>query len=226
MNTEDFKIWDWQRVFVGEVPPAFLLESVLRVVVLYLLLIISMRLLGKRIASQLTRNELAAMVSLAAAIGVPILAPDRGIVPPFVIALVVVAISRLVALLSAKKAKLEVITQGSIETLVSKSILNIKSMTKSRIPKERVFAQLRTDSLRHLGEVDRLYIEANGSFTLIKAREVKPGLAIIPTNDPEFLGQLKRTEIQVCNFCGKRRHNHNEDKCSNCEHNDWSQAVA
>ena len=170
MNTEDFKIWDWQRVFVGEVPPAFLLESVLRVVVLYLLLIISMRLLGKRIASQLTRNELAAMVSLAAAIGVPILAPDRGIVPPFVIALVVVAISRLVALLSAKKAKLEVITQGSIETLVSESTLNIKSMTKSRIPKERVFAQLRTDSLRHLGEVDRLYIEANGSFTLIKAR--------------------------------------------------------
>jgi len=94
MKPEEIKFGDWMRVFVGEVPASFYLEIIIRMAVVYALLIVSMRLLGKRMASQLTRNELAAMVSLAAAIGVPILAPDRGILPAIIIAIVVIAVTR------------------------------------------------------------------------------------------------------------------------------------
>src|SRR5687767_14213450 len=97
MKEEQIQLNDWKRMFLGEVPPEFLIEVIIRMAFLYLLLIFAMRLLGHRMASQLSRNELAALVSLAAAIGVPILAPDRGLLPALVIALVVVAISRLLA---------------------------------------------------------------------------------------------------------------------------------
>jgi uncharacterized membrane protein YcaP (DUF421 family) len=93
-------------------------EIILRIVVVDGILMVSMRLLGKKMAAQFTRNETAAMVSLAAAIGVPILSPDRAILPPIVIAIVVVTLSRAAAWFSAKNQKVETLIQGSIDTLV------------------------------------------------------------------------------------------------------------
>jgi uncharacterized membrane protein YcaP (DUF421 family) len=227
MKPEEFKMWDWQRIFIGEVPGAFLIETVLRVTILYIILIVSMRLLGKRMSSQLSRNELAAMVSLAAAIGVPILAPDRGLIPAIIIAIIVVSISKGVSYLTATNPKVEPVTQGRLDTLVSDSTINIKAMTKTRIPKERILAELRTASIKHLGEVERLYMEANGSFTIIKKDKPEPGLPVIPYVDPEFLQELKPAGKHVCHFCGKRKESNQPDEaCSNCNNTEWTQAVA
>jgi uncharacterized membrane protein YcaP (DUF421 family) len=226
MNPEDIKLWDWQRMLVGEVPPAFLLEIILRIAFVYIILMVSMRALGKRMSAQLTRNELAAMVSLAAAIGVPILAPDRGILPPVVIAIVVVSISRLVALMSAKNQKIEAFTHGAIDTLVKDGVMNLEAMFKTRISKERIMSQLRADNLLHLGQVRRLFMEANGTFTLVKANKVRPGLSVIPESDTEFLEQLHANGQLVCHACGNlNRHNRADEKCSNCQHHEWVAAI-
>ena len=72
----DFKLFDALRMFLGDVPWDFLLEAVIRVTFIYIVLVGALRLMGKRMGQQLSRNELAAMVSLAAAGGVPLLAPD------------------------------------------------------------------------------------------------------------------------------------------------------
>jgi uncharacterized membrane protein YcaP (DUF421 family) len=226
MKPEDINITDWQRIFIGEVPPSFLLEIILRLAVVYLILMISMRLLGKRMASQLTRNELAAMASLAAAIGVPILSPDRGLLPAIVIAFVVVCISRVIALISSKNQKIEAVTRGSVNTLVKDAVMDVKAMTKTRLSKERVMSQLRSENVKHLGEVKRLFIEANGTFTLIKARQPKPGLPVIPETDREFLKELKLNGIMVCRHCGKENQDAKPDvQCPNCKNNDWVKAV-
>ena len=100
MKKGDIHFTDWSRILFGEVPASFFLEVLIRAVIFYILLLVSMRLLGKRMSSQLSRNELAALVSLAAAIGVPIMAPDRGILPGFVIALVVVFVGRTISRLA------------------------------------------------------------------------------------------------------------------------------
>jgi uncharacterized membrane protein YcaP (DUF421 family) len=96
MKTEEFKLTDVHRILIGDVPPAFFIEVIIRTVVIYFLLILSIRLIGKRMALQLNVTELTAMVALAAAIGVPIQAPDRGILPAAVIAVVVVLSERLI----------------------------------------------------------------------------------------------------------------------------------
>ena len=57
---------------------------------MYFVLIGALRLMGRRMASSMTRNELAAPVSLAAAVGPAMEAPDRGILAPVAIATIVV----------------------------------------------------------------------------------------------------------------------------------------
>src|SRR4051812_30148191 len=97
MQQSEIYLSDWRRILFGQVPANFYAEMIIRSVLLYILLFVSMRLLGKRMASQTSRIELAAMVTLAAAIGVPVLSPERGMLPALVIAAAVIFVSRFVA---------------------------------------------------------------------------------------------------------------------------------
>lgn len=61
-----------QRILIGDGPWAFLLEVVVRAALVYVLLLVAMRMMGKRVAAQLSITELAVILMLGAAIGVPI----------------------------------------------------------------------------------------------------------------------------------------------------------
>src|SRR4051812_17541093 len=107
MKPEEIHLTDWLRIVLGEVPWSFLLEVAIRIVFLYILILVSMRLLGSRMAGQVSRNEMAALVSLAATVGIPMQSPDRGLLPALVVALTVVGISRWVAYRAYRNKRFE-----------------------------------------------------------------------------------------------------------------------
>jgi uncharacterized membrane protein YcaP (DUF421 family) len=226
MKPEEINLYDWSRILIGEVPAEFLIEVVIRTTFLYLILLVSMRLIGKRMNSQLTRNELAALVSLAAAIGVPILAPDRGLLPAIIIAIVVVLVNRLVTYVSSKNEKVETLLHGEIDTLVKDSVLQLKTMTRIRITRERIMAQLRMEKIMHLGEVQRLFMEANGNFTLIQNERPEAGLTVLPDEDQEFIKELHANGKLVCKNCGMpNRSGEVNEVCRNCRSQMWVAAL-
>ncbi|WP_345953419.1 YetF domain-containing protein [Mucilaginibacter sp. PAMB04168] len=228
MNSQEFKLTDWTRILVGDVPAGFYIELVIRAAFFYLLLMVCMRLLGKRMSSQLGRVELAAMVTLAAGIGVPLQAPDRGLLPALVIGIVVVYIGRWVAGKAFNNQKFEQFTNGNIDVVVKDSVMDLKTMKKVRLTRERLVAQLRSSGIKHLGKVKRLYIEANGAFTLIQEANAKPGLSIIPRWDEDFNKRFKKhDEILVCQTCGLTQNKPFDEKaeCPNCHDCKWTNAV-
>lgn len=228
MKPQDIHINDWHRIFIGDVPGGFYLEVIFRTFVIYLLLMVSMRLMGKRMASQLSRNEMIAMVSLAAAIGVPLQSPDRGILPAIVIAIVVVVTQQIVASKASKNQKIETVTQGDISVLIEDGHMKLDNMKETGITRERAFSQLRSKSIKQLGEVKRLYFEAGGSFSLIKNSEVGPGLGILPGYDERFRKQVyEHSDKSVCNNCGflVPDNQSSQKQCENCGKNEWAQAV-
>ncbi|GAB3893446.1 DUF421 domain-containing protein [Spirosoma agri] len=228
MKKEDINLYDWQRILVGEVPGIFYVEILIRAAAIYLLLVLAMRLMGRRMASQLSRNEMAAMVSLAAAIGIPILDASRGLLPAYIIALVVVFTQRIVSYWAAKRESFEALSQGDRSTLVENSVIQLANMESARISRELLFAQLRSGGLVHLGYVKRLYLEANGAFTLIKEDEPKPGLSILPIWDTDFVGQQEKAPDQrVCNRCGNAQPDPHRatDTCTTCGSDEWVTAL-
>ncbi|MGX5854388.1 DUF421 domain-containing protein [Dyadobacter jiangsuensis] len=225
MKKEDIHFGDWQRMLLGDVPGGFYWEVVLRIAVIYLILMVSMRLMGKRMASQLSRNEMIAMVSLAAAIGVPLQAPDRGILAAVIIAAVVIFIQQTMARLATRNQRLESITQGNLSILITDSRLDLPQMEVTGITREKAFSQLRSHGIRHLGEVKRLYFEADGSFTLILNNDGRPGLSILPEADPEFIRQSCRaSELLVCRRCGQP-FAVTDSACGNCGSDEHIHAV-
>lgn len=217
------------RWLVGEVPGSFYVELFIRAVVIYLLLMVSMRILGKRMSSQLGRNDLVAMVTLAATIGIPLQAPDRGLVPAVVIAIIVVWISRWITRKAFENQKFESFSQGHISILVKDAVMDLTAMKDVRLTRERLVAQLRYSGLKQLGQVKRLYMEANGGFTLIEQEEPKAGLFIIPAGDHELYRLLKQSDTEVsCENCGYTREKEEgktDGECPSCRHHKWTPAV-
>jgi uncharacterized membrane protein YcaP (DUF421 family) len=225
MKEEEINIFDLQRIFFGEVPASFFIEVIIRTAVIYVVLIISMRVMGQRMLSQLGRNEMAAMVSLAAAIGVPLQSPDRGLLPVFIIAAIIIAFQRSISKVASRNEWFEKLTQGNISNLVEDGKLDLKAMKNSRISKERLFAELRGSEVVHLGMVKRLYLEANGSFTLVEEIEPKPGLSIIPDWDGSFKAVKETRQSQmVCCRCGNQ-FDMEKKICSSCQSKESQNAV-
>ena len=53
---------------------------------------------------------------------------------------------------------------------------------------EQLFATRRASDVPQLGDVRRVYLEACGNFSVFKAERPKPGLCILPQNDPAMVG--------------------------------------
>lgn len=226
MDKDEIHLYDIGRILTGDMPPAFFIEIIIRAIVVYIILMGAMRLMGKRMASRLNRNELAAISTLAAAVGIPLLTPDRGLLPGILIAFIVVLVQRLVAHYSVKSQRFERLTQGRISTLVFDSCLQLRQMEKVRISREQLFSRLRSNRIRHLGQVKRMYMEANGSFTIIRHSEKKPGLPVIPSWDKALLEEQQRAkETYVCSYCGNARKNDHDGECPNCHKHEWTHPI-
>ena len=211
-------------MFLGEVPGEFYVELLLRAVFIYLLLLVSMRLMGHRMAAQLNRNEMAALVSLAAAIGVPILDAQRGLLPIVIIAAVVVVGQRLIARRVATDETFEAQTQDKLHALVEDGVIHWQNLKKTTLSREQLMAQLRKSAVVHLGEVRRLYMEANGAFTLVRQEPPLPGLVVLPAWDRAFIDQRTQPASgAVCHHCGTRKtHGASQpEECPGCGRQEW-----
>jgi uncharacterized membrane protein YcaP (DUF421 family) len=227
MEAEQIDINDWYRILIGQVPLTFIIETLIRSAIIYALLLVSIRLLGSRMAGQLSKNEMISITTLAAAIGVPLQAPDRGIIPSFIIAAIVILIGRLVSAWAARSPRFETLSQDKLSILVEDSVLQLAQMRKTRITRERLFAYLRSQGIIHLGQVKRAYLEAGGTFTMVCETVKRSGLSVIPPQDTEFLSaQVAEEDLLACANCGALRQNLPAMKpCPSCDKDKWERPL-
>ncbi|RNI21992.1 YetF domain-containing protein [Rufibacter latericius] len=228
MKPEDIQITDWLRIVLGEVPWSFLFEVVIRIAIIYFILMFAMRAMGKRMSSMLSRTEMAALVSLAAANGVALMDPSRGVLPIVIIAVVVVGVERIIAWRSTQDASFERKLMDDMDILVKDGALQLSVMERTRITRERLLAQFRHEDIFNLGKVQRTYMEANGSFTIMQFPDDKPGLSLIPEIDQELRQQQKvEPDTYACATCGhlEKQAQKPQIECPNCGNEEWNQAV-
>jgi uncharacterized membrane protein YcaP (DUF421 family) len=230
MKPEDIHLSDWMRMLVGDVPASFYLEAVIRVVFIYLLLLLSMRLMGNRMGKTLTRNEMVAMVSLAAANGVALMAPDRGLLPVVVVAVVIVGYQQLIAWVAFRNKRFESLVLDDLSVLVEDGRLQLDKLEKSVLCRSQLLGKLRKEGIASLGSVRRAYLEANGNFSIITFEDEtpRPGLSILPAIDTAFRDEQEKAPGQfACGSCGHILHSQQlpQHQCPRCGEQEWQPAV-
>jgi uncharacterized membrane protein YcaP (DUF421 family) len=230
MNKEDIKLTDWGRIFLGDVPPEFILEVILRMFFIYVILVVSLRLLGRRMEAMLSRGEMVTLVTLGASVGVAIHTPERGLLPSVVVILIIISLQALQAYFTSRNSKAERIVLDQISTLVENGRMMISEMKKSRITHERLFAALRLKGIINLGTIERVYFESKGVFSIITFLDDKerPGLCLLPETDQDFRNEISYNENFIsCGNCGNtvEKKNNINQKCAFCDVNEWETAV-
>lgn len=224
MKEHEINLEDWQRILFGQVPPVFYVEVALRILLIYLLILISMRRMGKRMSSNLSRNEMAATIAMAAAVGIPVHSPERGLLPAVIVACVVVIGQGFISRRARKSNRFEHRVLGHTSTLVKGGELILEEMVRSRLPQDRIFSEIRAAGLKHLGQVSRLYFEANGTFSLVENPTPHPGLTVVPETDADLRALQKKEAQQVCTVCGRPQEGLPE--CGNCRSTVFTAAVS
>lgn len=227
MKQEEIHWADWHRLLLGTAPLEFLLEVFIRTIIIYFFLLLILRLLGKRMGGQLTISELSVMLTLGAIVSVPMQIPDKGLLQGMLVLVCALAFQRGTNYLAVKFLKIERITQGHADLLVKNGVLLSDQLSALRISKEQMHAVLRNEKIYNLGEVQRVYIEACGIFSIFKHTTPQPGLALLPPGDESAMTRFRIfPDITVCERCGTLAHNINKNStCNNCSSSSWTVAV-
>lgn len=117
--------------------------------------------------------------------------------------------------------------QGQGCRIVDQGVISLERLRANAISQEQLFAQLRGHGLQHLGQVARVYFEADGSFSIFEAPQPIPGLSLTPSEDAELRAEQPKDEaFVVCSSCGHlRERSATEARCACCEGEAWEPPV-
>lgn len=227
MKKDEIRLEDWKRILFGMAPPEFLFEILVRSLVIYFVLLVILRLLGKRMSGQLTLTEMAVMVTIGAVISPSLQAPDRGITLGILAMLCTLLFQRGTTLWAFNNKKVEQLTQGETSLLIKDGIMQLDVLSATRISKQQLFAQLRAQSIYRVSKVKRMYIEASGTFSIYAQEADTPGLSTLPPDDPDVQQITALVDGTIaCSNCGNTARDDQKGKpCLICGNVAWANAV-
>ena len=148
-----------------------MLITFFRAIVLYLIVLVVMRLMGKREIGQLQPFELAISIMIAdlasipmSEIGIPIF---NGIVP--ILGLLVMHL--ILSLINLKSLKAREIICGKPSILIYRGKINEKELRKERFTINELEERLRGNNVVNLGDVEYAILETSGQVTVIQKPE-------------------------------------------------------
>lgn len=222
------EIFEWNRVLFNDLPQNFVLEVIFRSTVMFVILLLTLKLAGKRGVKQLSVFETVIIIALGSAAGDPMFYEDVGIIPAAVVFLVIIILYRSLTWLTGKSKKFEEFIEGKTECLISEGKFSITSFKKESLAQDEFFSELRIKSIEHLGQVKNAFIETSGEISVFyyEDDQVKYGLPILPDLFQEKNKIIPTSGKYACTFCG-----HTEDqksgtaKCKVCSKEEWVPAI-
>ena len=222
------KIFEWNRLLFNGVPESFLIEVIFRSVVMFIVLLLTLRLAGKRGVKQLSIFETVIIIALGSAAGDPMFYHDVGIVPAIVVFIVIIFMYRLVTWLTAKSSKFEEFIAGKTECIIENGIFCTETFKKETLAQDEFFSELRVKSIEHLGQIKNAFMETSGEISVFYYRddEVKHGLPILPNLYCKKSKQIPKEGIFSCAFCGNTlEHKEGIATCGVCQKQEWVEAI-
>lgn len=144
-----------------------MLTIFLRTVAIYLILTVTMRLMGKRQLGELDVGELVITILLSEIATTPITNPDKTMWAAIVPIATLAALEIFSSALILKFPKIKKILSSKPAVLISHGKMNKQEMKKVRISIEDLMTQIRQNGIYDLNEVDYAILEENGKMSII-----------------------------------------------------------
>lgn len=217
--------FSWEKILIGAEEYTFLLEIVLRTFIMFIVIIVGLRTLGKRGVKQLSIFELVVIVGLGSSAGDPMLYKEVGILSAVVVFAVVIASYSIITHFLAKFKFFEDLLEGKPSCLIDKGEFAIEDFAKENLGSDEFFAELRLKGISHLGQVDSAIVETSGEISVFYAKdeEVRFGLPIMINSLKEETQHFDKEAYYSCTFCGYTEKKKPDDSivCKRCSKIKW-----
>ena len=148
-----------------------MLNTFVRVIIIYLLVLIVIRLMGKREIGQMQPFELVIAIMIAdlasvpmSDIGIPI---TNGIVP----ILALLFIQLIISIVNLKSMNIRKVLCGVPSILIYRGRIDEKTLRKEKLTVNELQEKLRQSNVFNIGEVEYAILETNGQVTVIQKPE-------------------------------------------------------
>ena len=144
--------------------PVPLLEKILRPIIVYLVLIVFLRVFGKRELAQLNPFDLVVLLSLSNTVQNALIGDDNSISGGLVGALTLLTINWIVIRLLYSSPRLGRVVGGTERTLILDGVVDHRALKQELLTEEELLAVVHRQGYDDFDEVRQCTIEPNGSF--------------------------------------------------------------
>ncbi len=162
-----------------------LVEIILRTGCIYLLVLIGVRVSGKREVGQMTPFDLTLLLLLSNAVQNAMTGPDTSLAGGAVAALTLLALNYGVAELSGANRRFRKFVQGAPSLLIHNGELLLPNMAKEHVTVDEIQRACREHGISNVSEVAVGVLEVDGSISLLKYDDVPA--SIHPPHRVKFL---------------------------------------
>lgn len=217
----------FMNIFFYDTTWAFVIEIIIRCGVMFLLILIFLKLSGKRGIRQLSIFEVAIILSLGTAAGDPMIIEDVPIIQAFVVMTTIIILYRTVTWAMMKNERFETLIEGRPLYIVENGMMVIHSIKKEKYSHDEFFAEMRQQSVEHLGQVRIALLETDGCLSILfyEHKKTQWGLPLFPKDYTKAV-LLNKDIFYSCMYCGMTQHLIQlEQICPRCENKDWAEAL-
>ena len=162
----DITPFDWRRMLLGDPPLPYMLEISLKVLIIFAILMLVLRLLGKHGQQNLSPMQQLLMIALGSAAGDALLYPEVPIAYAAVILLGVTALTLGIEFLSERFRPVRDYVESRPRILVQDGQIHWTALNTERTTRRELFAELRIKGARSLSQVDFAILEVTGDISV------------------------------------------------------------
>jgi uncharacterized membrane protein YcaP (DUF421 family) len=214
-----------EKILIGDEDFSFLLEVVLRTVIMFVAVITAISILGKRGVKQLSVFELVIIISMGSAAGDPMFYKDVGLLTAFVVFAVIIIIYKVVMRLLNKSEKFEKAVEGEPVYLIREGRFCYKAFEREALAVDEFFAELRNNNISQLGQIKAAIMETNGNISVFyyEDKDVLHGLPILPDGYKQCSTVIEKAANHSCRYCGHTEYIEPGANfpCSTCNRDVW-----
>jgi uncharacterized membrane protein YcaP (DUF421 family) len=151
-----------------------LLQIVVRTGIIYLLVLIGVRLSGKREVGQMTPFDLTLLLLLSNSVQNAMTGPDTSLAGGAVAACTLLVLNYGVAAVSGSNRRLRRLIEGEPSLLVHDGKVIESHMARERVSMDELHRALREHGINSCDQVALAVLEVDGSISCLKYDEIKP----------------------------------------------------
>src|SRR5579862_6231462 len=154
-----------------------LLQIVLRTGVIYLLVLVGVRLSGKREVGQMTPFDLTLLLLISNSVQNAMTGPDNSLLGGIVAASTLLLLNYLIAELSGGNRRFRKLVQGQPSLMVHDGQIIAAHMAREHVSMDELLQSMREHGIAGLHEVALAVLEVDGSISCLKYDDIKPTAA-------------------------------------------------